>query len=164
MQIKLLLTGGTIDKSYNEANGELYFTESHIEEMLTLGRNRSAINIQPVLFKDSLEMNHNDRQLVLNACQNTAEEKILITHGTDTMVETARVLAESGLNKTVVLLGAMVPFVFKHSDALFNLGFALAALQTLPKGVYIAMNGQIFEWDNVRKNRELGVFERISNK
>ncbi len=168
MQIKLLLTGGTIDKSYNEANGELYFTESHIEEMLTLGRNRSEVDIQPVLFKDSLEMNDDDRQLVLNACQNTTEENILITHGTDTMVETANVLAKAfaktGQEKTVVLLGAMVPFVFKHSDALFNLGFALAALQTLPKGVYIAMNGQIFEWDNVRKNRELGVFERISNK
>ena len=163
MTIKLLLTGGTIDKHYNESNGELHFVDSYISEILKLGRNHSEINIQQIMFKDSLEMDDNDRQIILKTCQQAPENKILITHGTDTMVETARVLAEPKLNKTVVLLGAMVPYVFKHTDATFNLGFALAAVQTLPHGVYITMNGQIFEWDSVRKNKELGVFETITD-
>ena len=164
MSIKLLLTGGTIDKHYNESNGELDFTETHIPELLALGRNQSEIEIEQLMLKDSLDMDDTDRQIILKACEKTTQNQILLTHGTDTMVETAMMLAEPKLDKTVVLLGAMVPFVFKHSDAMFNLGFALAAVQTLSQGVYIAMNGQIFEWDCVRKNRELGVFERISRQ
>jgi len=160
MSIKLLLTGGTIDKHYNESNGELDFVDSHISDILELGRNRTEVTIQKLMLKDSLEMDDNDRQIVLNACKQSSDNKILITHGTDTMVETATVLAKEKLGKTIVLLGAMVPYVFKHSDAVFNLGFALAAVQTMPPSVYIAMNGQIFEWDNVRKNKSLGIFEK----
>ena len=163
MMIKILLAGGTIDKHYNESNGELHFIDSYIAEMLTLGRNHSEIEIQQLMLKDSLEMDDNDRQIILEASKVSDQDKILITHGTDTMVETARILAKPKLGKTVVLLGAMVPYVFKHSDAMFNLGFGLAAVQTLAHGVYIAMNGQIFEWDSVRKNKELGCFEKVVN-
>ncbi len=159
MSIKILLTGGTIDKSYNEFNGELDFTASYIPEMLSLGRNKTNTRIEQVLFKDSLEMNESDRQSILKACKNATEDKILITHGTDTMVQTAQLLGAAKLNKTIVLTGAMVPFVFKHSDALFNLGFALGALQTLSTGVYISMNGSVFDWGHVVKNLELGQFE-----
>jgi L-asparaginase len=159
MSIKLLLTGGTIDKSYNESNGELYFTDSHIAEMLELGRNRAEINIQQVLFKDSLQMDDADRRKILQACRHATEGRVLITHGTDTMVETAKTLAAANMDKTIVLTGAMVPFVFKHSDAMFNLGFALGALNNLSEGVYIAMNGKVFDWDKVAKNLDLGEFE-----
>ncbi|HIP94608.1 MAG TPA: asparaginase [Leucothrix sp.] len=161
MSIKLLLTGGTIDKHYNESNGELDFVDSYIPEILQLGRNHTEIEIQQLMFKDSLDMDDNDRQIIFTACQQAIQERILITHGTDTMVETAGVIAGLNTEKTIVLLGAMVPYVFKHTDAVFNFGFALAAVQTLPHGVYIAMNGQVFTWDSVRKNRALGVFENI---
>lgn len=159
MSIKILLTGGTIDKHYNESNGELDFTETHIPELLELGRNHSDIEIEQPLFLDSLEMTDKDRQIILQACRKTQQDKILITHGTDTMVETATVLANQPMDKTIVLVGAMIPFVFKHSDADFNMGFALGALQCLPFGVYVAMNGKVFDWDKVIKNRDLGVFE-----
>ena len=163
MSIKLLLTGGTIDKSYNESNGELDFTKTHIPDLFELGRNRADINIEQLMLKDSLQMDDADRQESLNACIKTVEDKIIITHGTDTMVETAKVLGEVTVNnqlvKTIVIVGAMVPFVFKHSDAMFNVGFALASVQTLDHGVYIAMNGNVFEWNKVEKNRERGVFE-----
>ena len=159
--ISLLLTGGTIDKTYNESNGELGFVDTHIPEMLELGRNLSAIDIVPVMLKDSLQMDDNDRQQIADACSDVQSNKIVITHGTDTMVETAKVLAQLNLQKTIVLVGAMVPFVFKHSDAMFNMGFALGAVHTLPLGIYIAMNGQILEWDNVVKNKEKGRFEPL---
>jgi L-asparaginase len=158
MKLKILLTGGTIDKSYNESNGELTFEESYLSEMLALGRNKTTTSIEQLMLKDSLQMDEDDRQLILKACENSLEQHILITHGTDTMVQTAQILGEAKLNKSLVLVGAMVPFVFKHSDALFNLGFALGALQTLPVGVYIAMNGTVFSWDNVVKNLALGEF------
>ncbi len=158
MSIKLLLTGGTIDKSYNESNGELNFTETHIPEILQQGRNRSDISIEEVMLKDSLQMDDADRQKILEACRKTSEDKIIISHGTDTMVETAKLLGKQKLEKTIVFVGAMVPFVFKHSDAMFNMGFALAAVQTLPGGVYVAMNGQVFDGDKVVKNLDLGVF------
>ena len=161
MKLKILLTGGTIDKSYNESNGELGFEESYISEMLALGRNKTNTSIEQLMMKDSLEMTEADRQLILKACENSSEQKLLITHGTDTMVQTAQMLGEAKLNKSVVLVGAMVPFVFKHSDALFNLGFALGALQTLPVGVYVAMNGSVFSWDNVVKNLALGEFQAL---
>ncbi len=159
--ITILLTGGTIDKHYNESNGELDFTETHIPELLKLGRNLTSIEITPVMLKDSLELSDQDRQSILGACRESNNDKILITHGTDTMVDTAKFLLAHApeLAKTIVLLGAMVPFVFKHSDALFNMGFAMAAVQTLPHGVYIAMNGKIFNGGEVVKNKIKGQFE-----
>ena len=168
MSIKILLTGGTIDKSYNESNGELNFTKTHIPELFELGRNRADINIEKLMLKDSLQMDDADRQDILRTCIKTNEDKIIITHGTDTMVETANVLGKAvvdqKLNKTMVLVGAMVPFVFKHSDAIFNMGFALASVQTLEHGVYITMNGKVFDWNKVEKNRELGVFDNREKK
>ena len=161
MSIKILLTGGTIDKHYYESTGELGFVETYIPEILKLGRNRSDVDVQKVMLKDSLAMDDNDRTVIQAFCENAIQDKIVITHGTDTMVKTARVIADSNLSKTIVLVGAMVPFVFKHSDAVFNMGFAMAAVQTLPQGVYVAMNGRIFDWDKVIKNTALGVFEDI---
>ena len=161
MSIKLILTGGTIDKHYNESNGELDFTETHIPDLLKLGRNRSDIEIEQIMLKDSLEMTDLDRQKILEACKASQQSKIIVTHGTDTIVETATALGKVKLNKTIVLVGAMIPFVFKHSDAVFNMGFALGAVQCLPQGVYVAMNGKVFDWDAVVKNRKLGAFEVI---
>jgi len=161
MSIKLLLTGGTIDKSYNESNGELNFTESHIQEILDLGRNLSELEIKQLMSKDSLGMVDYDRDEILQACIQSKQDQIVITHGTDTMVETGTVLSEKKLEKTIVLVGAMVPFVFKHSDAMFNMGFALAAVQTMPYGVYISMNGKVFTSNDVTKNKALGIFENI---
>jgi len=158
--IKILLTGGTIDKHYNESNGELDFVNSHIPEILNSGRNRCDVELQQLMLKDSLDMDETDRQKIVEACIRSEEDKVLITHGTDTMVETAKILAEQGLEKTIVLVGAMVPYVFKDSDAVFNMGFALASVQTLPSGVYIAMNGMFFNWNEVIKNKELGIFEK----
>jgi len=160
MPIKIILTGGTIDKHYNESNGELDFVDTHIPEILKIGCNRADVIIEQVLLKDSLDMGDADRQQILQSCIASSENKILITHGTDTIVETAKVLGKKKLNKTIVLVGAMIPFVFKHSDAVFNIGFALGALQTLPSGVFVAMNGKVFEADAVVKNKEKGIFER----
>lgn len=164
MSIKLILTGGTIDKHYNESNGALDFTETHIHELLKLGRNRSSIEIEQIMLKDSLEITDSDRQKILAACKATQQDKIIVTHGTDTIVKTATVLGKQQIDKTVVLVGAMIPFVFKHSDAVFNMGFALGAAHSLPQGVYVAMNGKVFAWDAVIKNRDLGVFEALSNE
>ena len=163
INIKLLLTGGTIDKSYNESNGELHFIETSIPELLALGRNKTHVLVEKVVFKDSLDMIDGDRQDILTACKASSENHILITHGTDTMVDTAKVLANVPelQAKKIVLVGAMVPYVFKHSDAMFNIGFALGALQCVSQGVYIAMNGIIFPWDEVIKNKSLGIFEHV---
>jgi L-asparaginase len=161
MSIKLLLTGGTIDKHYNQANGELHFTETHLKELLKLGRNTAPIEIEQLMLKDSLDMTDADRRSILKACHNATQDKILITHGTDTMVETANMLGKEQLNKTIVLVGAMIPYVFKDTDAVFNFGFALSAVQATKHGVYVAMNGMIFNYDNVIKNRELGVFQTL---
>ena len=159
MTIKLLLTGGTIDKHYDELTGQLGFQESYIEEMLQQARCHLALSIQQVVFKDSLDMQDTDRQQILQACQTCSQHHIVITHGTDTMVETAILLAQHMSNKTIVLLGAMIPYTLKHSDALFNLGAALTAVQCLTSGIYITMNGKIFPWDQVQKNCQLGQFE-----
>jgi len=161
MSIKLLLTGGTIDKHYNQSNGELHFTETHLKELLKLGRNSASIEIEQLMLKDSLDMTDADRRSILKACHNATQDKILITHGTDTMVETAHMLGKEQLNKTIVLVGAMIPYVFKDTDAVFNFGFALGAVQTSTHGVYVAMNGMIFDYDNVIKNRELGIFQAL---
>jgi L-asparaginase len=164
MSIKILVTGGTFDKEYNEINGTLYFKDTHISEMLKLGRCRLKINLRTVLMIDSLDMTDADRQLILEHCKKAPENKIVITHGTDTMVETAKVLGENITDKTIVLTGAMIPYAFGSSDGLFNLGSALSFVQALPHGVYIAMNGKYFTWDNVRKNRERGEFEEVISK
>ncbi|HVV25520.1 MAG TPA: asparaginase domain-containing protein [Candidatus Saccharimonadales bacterium] len=159
MQIKLFLTGGTIDKKYNELSGELDYKKTHIQEMLKQARSRLDIHIEELMLVDSLDMTDSQRQQILHACQSTDQHKIVITHGTDTMVETARLLGENIQDKTIVLFGSMIPFAFGGSDALFNFGAALAAAQTLGQGVYITMNGKIFEWDKVVKNRQLGEFQ-----
>jgi L-asparaginase len=160
MKIKLIITGGTIDKSYNMHNGELHFVDSHIPAMLGEGRCKADIEIDKLMLKDSLDMTDNDRLQILSACQQSGPSKIIITHGTDTMVQSAQFLQQVE-DKTIVLTGTMIPYVFKQSDALFNLGSAFTAVQCLPVGVYIAMNGQVFKADDVVKNREEGVFELL---
>ena len=159
MAIRLFITGGTFDKTYDEITGRLVFQDTHVQEMLQLGRCRLDVSVRTLMMVDSLEMTDADRQLVLENCRSAAEERIVVTHGTDTMTDTARVLGEARLAKTIVLTGAMVPYAFGSSDGLFNLGSALSVGQALPHGVYVAMNGRCFPWDDVTKNRQLGVFE-----
>ncbi len=161
MAIRLFITGGTFDKDYDEIHGRLHFQDTHIHEMLRLGRCRLDVAVRTLMMVDSLEMTDDDRRLILENCRGAAEERIVVTHGTDTMAQTARVLGQAGLGKTVVLTGAMVPYAFGSSDGLFNLGSALSFVQALPHGVYVAMNGRCFPWDNVGKNRALGVFEPL---
>jgi len=161
MSVRVFVTGGTFDKEYDERTGKLYFEETHIPEMLRLGRCDVEVDVETLMMVDSLDMTAAQRQRVVDACRTCAQRCIVITHGTDTMVETAGALAGGVTGKTVVLTGAMVPYAFGSSDGLFNLGSALSFVQALPPGVYIAMNGRSFTWDNVRKNREEGVFERL---
>ncbi len=161
MAIRIFITGGTFDKEYNELNGQLYFKDTHLQELLTMGRSQVPVEIRTLMMVDSLEMTDQDRELIAYQCNNCEEDQIVITHGTDTMAETAKLLAEKVKNKTVVLTGAMIPIKFGSSDGLFNLGSALAFAQSLPSGVYVAMNGRYFYWDNVRKNKETGIFEEI---
>ena len=164
MTIRILVTGGTFDKEYNELNGSLYFKDTHLPEMLRLGRSRVDVSVRTLMMIDSLEMTEADRALIAEQCRTASETRIVITHGTDTIVETAEVLARTfprGGDKTIVLTGAMIPYAFGSSDGLFNLGSALSFVQVLPPGVYIAMNGRCFAWDKVRKNRETGVFETL---
>ncbi len=160
--IRIFITGGTFDKNYNELSGELFFKDSHLPEMLKLGRSNLDIQVRTLMMIDSLQMTDDDRQIILRHCENAPESRIVITHGTDTMVETAAVLARGGLDKTIILTGAMIPYKFGSSDGLFNLGSALAFAQTLPPGVYVAMNGRYFAWDKVRKNRKTGMFEELT--
>jgi L-asparaginase len=157
--IRLFVTGGTFDKTYDEIHGTLTFGDTHLPEMLKLGRSRVEVAIGTLMMIDSLQMTAADRELVVGSCLQCKESRIVITHGTDTMVETAAALARGVTGKTVVLTGAMIPYAFGSSDGLFNLGSALSFAQVLPPGVYIAMNGQHFAWDRVRKNRETGIFE-----
>ena len=159
--IAILVTGGTFDKQYNELAGTLTFNETHVPEMLRLGRCRVDVAVRQLMMIDSLEMTDADRRSIADACLASAESRIVVTHGTDTMVDTARTLAKVMEGKTIVLTGAMVPYAFGSSDGLFNLGSALSFAQALPAGVYIAMNGRAFRWDDVRKNRETGVFESL---
>jgi len=159
MAIRIFVTGGTFDKEYNELDGRLYFKDTHLPEMLTLARCKVPVAVRTLMMVDSLEMTAADRQLIVQQCRAATEERIVITHGTDTMEVTARALGEAGIGKTIVLTGAMVPYKFGSSDGLFNLGAALALVQTLSQGVYVAMNGRYFSWENVRKNRKTGEFE-----
>lgn len=161
MSIRILVTGGTFDKEYNERTGQLYFKDTHIAEMLRLGRSRLDVIIRTVMMTDSLEMTDADRGLIVQNCLQSPEKQIVITHGTDTMTETAAAVAKAVTGKTVVLTGAMIPYTFGSSDGLFNLGSALSFVQALSPGVYIAMNGRCFPWDRARKNRERAEFEEI---
>jgi L-asparaginase len=162
MAIRIFVTGGTFDKEYNELNGELFFKDTHLHEMLRLGRSKLELEISTLMMIDSLDMLEEDREQIARACMKASEERILVTHGTDTMQVTAAMLAEKISNKTIVITGAMVPYKFGSSDGLFNLGAALAFVQSLPHGVYVAMNGKIFKGDNVMKNKATGEFETIN--
>jgi L-asparaginase len=157
--LRVVVTGGTFDKTYDEIRGRLSFGETHVPEMLRLGRSRVALTVETLMMIDSLDMTEDDRARIVKRCVECVEREIVVTHGTDTMVETARALAAGVTDKTVVLTGAMIPYAFGSSDGLFNLGSALSFAQVLPPGIYIAMNGQCFSWDRVRKNKETGVFE-----
>ena len=159
MSIRIIITGGTFDQHYDEIRGSLTFKDSHLPEILKFVRCSVTIELELNQLIDSLDMHQSNRLKVLESCRRAAEGQIVITHGTDTLVETAAVLGAAGLDKTIVMTGAMVPYIFNNSDAAFNLGCALGAVQLLPRGVYIAMNGRVFGWNRVRKNRELGVFE-----
>lgn len=160
--IRVFVTGGTFDKTYDEIRGRLTFGDTHLSEMLRLGRSRVPVSVRTLMMVDSLDMTDADRDLIVRSCAQCEETRIVVTHGTDTMVETARTLAAAAAGKTIVLTGAMIPYAFGSSDGLFNLGSALSFAQVLPPGVYIAMNGQHFTWDRVRKNRETGVFEALA--
>jgi len=161
MSIRILVTGGTFDKEYNERTGQLYFKDTHLAEMLQRGRCRVPVTIRTVMMVDSLEMTEADRALIVQNCLQSSEDRIVITHGTDTMTDTGAAIARAVPGKTVVITGAMIPWAFGSSDGLFNLGSALSFAQLLPVGVYVAMNGKCFPWDRVRKNRERGEFEEI---
>ena len=161
MSIRVFVTGGTFDKKYDELRATLDFQDTHVPEMLRLGRCELDVSIRTLMMVDSLDMSDSDRSSIVDNCRRADETQIVVTHGTDTMVETARAIAEKVKDKTIVLTGAMVPYAFGSSDGLFNLGSALSFVQVLPPGVYIAMNGRYFSWDNVRKNRDVGAFETL---
>jgi L-asparaginase len=161
MSIRVFITGGTFDKEYDEIRGELAFGDSHLPEMLERGRCGLELEIRTLMMIDSLQMTDADREMIADHCQRVPEERIVVTHGTDTMVETAQVLAHSVPGRTIVLTGAMIPYAFGSSDGLFNLGSALSFVQVLPAGVYVAMNGRCFDWSRVRKNRRTGRFEDL---
>jgi L-asparaginase len=159
MAIRILVTGGTFDKEYDEIHGRLFFKDTHVAEMLRLGRSRVEVSVRTLMMIDSLDMSDADRQAIVANCRQCDEPRIVVTHGTDTIVITARALADANLAKTIVLTGAMIPYAFGSSDGLFNLGSALSFAQVLPPGVYVAMNGMAFPWDRVRKNTQTGFFE-----
>ncbi len=159
--LRILATGGTFDKVYNPVTEKLEFTETHVPEILRLGRVTAKVEVERLMLKDSLYMTNSERQLILERCKGCLEDRLLIIHGTGKMVETAQVLGQNLEGKTAVLSGAMVPFTVHESDAVFNFGVAYGAALALPTGVYIAMNGRIFYWNSVRKNTELGHFEQV---
>ena len=161
MPVRILITGGTFDKEYDEITGKLYFKDTHMQEILDLGRSKLEVKIRTLMLLDSLEMTDHDRDVILDNCRRVSENQIVITHGTDTMTETGKVIANAKLEKTIILTGAMIPYKFGSSDGLFNFGGALAFAQALPHGVYIAMNGRCFDWDKVKKNKKTGVFEDL---
>lgn len=161
MHIHLFITGGTFDKEYDLINGRLYFTNSHVQEILQRGRNTTQVHVTQLMMMDSLDMGDAERQRIVDACVQCQENHIIITHGTDTMVETGKAILAKGLNKTIVLTGAMIPYTFGSSDGLYNMGSAMAFVQTLPPGVYLAMNGRYYTANKVRKNKETGFFEAL---
>ncbi|MBU1177823.1 asparaginase [Patescibacteria group bacterium] len=159
MAIKIFVTGGTFDKEHDPISESFVFNETHIPKLLKRSRSLLDVKVQTIMLIDSLEMTRGDQEIILKACEDAAEDKTVITHGTSNMEKTARLLGKSIKDKTIVLTGAMIPYVFSGSDALFNMGTALAFVQTLPVGVYITMNGRYYNWDNVTKNTKLGLFE-----
>ncbi len=161
MVIRVFVTGGTFDKEYDEIRGRLSFCDTHLPEMLERGRCGLTLELRTLMMVDSLEMTEADREMIAENCLRVAETRIVITHGTDTLVETARVLADKVTDRTVVLTGAMIPYAFGSSDGLFNLGSALSFAQVLPPGIYVAMNGRWFPWNRVKKNRRTGRFEEL---
>lgn len=161
MAIRLFVTGGTFDKEYNELTGQLFFKDSQIHEILKLGRSRLDLNVTSLMLMDSLDMTNEHRNIILDSCQKCDENKIVISHGTDTMTETAKYLSDKIPGKTVVITGAMIPYKFGSSDGLFNMGSALAFVQSLPAGIYIAMNGRYYDWNNCKKNKQTGFFEEL---
>jgi L-asparaginase len=161
--VRVFVTGGTFDKEYDERTGTLFFKDTHLRDMLKLARCRVPVEVRTLMMVDSLDMDDHDRELIVSQCRKCEQQRIVITHGTDTMADTARVLGEAALDgRTIVLTGAMIPFAFGSSDGLFNLGAALAFAQSLPAGVYVAMHGRVFDWHNVRKNRDIGEFEELT--
>ncbi|MCO6475880.1 MAG: asparaginase [Phaeodactylibacter sp.] len=163
--IQVFVTGGTFDKDYNYITGQLFFRDTHLPSMFERGRCTLDIDLKTLMMIDSLEMREEDREIIAYNCRRSKYDKILITHGTDRLVETARYLAGHNIEgKTIVLTGAMIPYAFgTSSDGFFNLGSALAFVQVLAPGVYVAMNGRYFSWDNVKKNTKTGFFEEINN-
>lgn len=161
MSIRILVTGGTFDKEYDEINGKLDFEETHVPEMLKLGRCTVPIEVRTIMMVDSLEMTEADRAVIVHNIKTVPEPQIVITHGTDTMAETAAYIAKEKIDKTIILTGAMIPYKFGSSDGFFNLGSSLAFAQVLPVGVYVVMNGRYYNWDNVRKNKKTGTFEEL---
>jgi L-asparaginase len=161
MTLRILLTGGTFDKRYDPIKGSLDFAATHMPQVMERARVTAPYQLQELFLLDSLDMQDTHRTQICAACQHASEGAIVIVHGTDTMRETAEVLGRAQLAKTIVLTGAMIPYEIANSDALFNFGFACGVAQTLPHGVYIAMNGQVFAWDHVQKNRNAGVFQSI---
>ena len=160
--IKIFATGGTFDKEFNEINGELFFKETNLYQLLQLGRSQLNVKIETLMMVDSLQMTESEKNYIVDKCKKEKTNRIIITHGTDTMVDTAKLIAKNIKDKTIILTGAMIPIKFGSSDGLFNLGSALSFIQVIEPGVYITMNGRYFKWDNVRKNKKLGIFERIS--
>ena len=160
--IKIFATGGTFDKEFNEINGELFFKETNLYQLLQLGRSQLSVKIETLMMVDSLKMTQSEKNYIVDKCKKEKTNRIIITHGTDTMVDTAKLIAKNITDKTIILTGAMIPIKFGSSDGLFNLGSALSFIQTIDPGVYITMNGRYFSWDNVRKNKKLGIFERIN--
>lgn len=161
MEIRLFVTGGTFDKEYDLIHGKLYFNDTHVPDILERGRCTLNVNVRTIMMVDSLEMTDEDRDLIVNQCKHCEEDKIIITHGTDTMVKTAQRIAAEKINKTIILTGAMIPYTFGSSDGLFNLGSAIAFVQCLPNNVYVVMNGKYYLWNDVRKNKQTGFFEEI---
>ena len=157
--IKIFVTGGTFDKDYDEKNGKMFFKETHMSEILALGRSRVDVDIETLMMIDSLDMTDKDRALIVDSCVNAKEDQIIITHGTDTMTKTAMEIGQKNLKKTIVITGAMIPYKFGTSDGLFNIASALAYAQTLSNGVYVVMNGRVFEHNKVKKNTDTGIFE-----
>ncbi|MBA2305002.1 MAG: asparaginase [Acidobacteria bacterium] len=162
MRIRILVTGGTFDKEYDELSGRLFFKDTHLAEMLRRGRCLLELTAETVMMVDSLDLDDAGREEIVAHARACDERAIVITHGTDTMVQTGRALAAAAIpDKTIVLTGAMVPYAFGSSDGLFNLGSALSFVQVLPPGVYVAMNGQHFPWNCVHKNTASGCFEGV---
>lgn len=160
-EIRILATGGTFDKEYNELDGSLFFKDTHLYEILRKGRCDLNISVRTLMMVDSLDMTTSDREVILHSCLRAKPERIIITHGTDTMIETAKLLKQHVKDKTVVLTGALIPYAFGTSDGFFNLGNAIGFVQSLNHGVYICMNGKVFDPDNVKKNYSNGFFQKI---